>query len=1244
MTRLDEWSAAEASADTAFDLLLRRAAHVSAPAPSASGLRLQSGDALLGGRLEIVRRIGEGGMGVVYEARDTQRRAGRVALKTLSRLDPNEVYRLKNEFRSLAELSHPGICRLYELFCEDDQWFFSMELVKGVRFDAWVRPQGRFDEARTRDAFARLFAAVSALHERGTLHRDLKPSNVLVTDEGRVVVLDFGLASDVRPGGIGQTLTSDRLSGTPGYMAPEQAAGAAATAASDLYAAGVMLFQALTGALPFSGSLGEVLARKQFEASPAVAALAPGAPGDLATLCDSLLQRDAERRPTLDAAAGALGGAAAPAIAVRPAEPETLLGRDEDLAALHAAYAATLRGEPCVVFVAGESGIGKSALVASFLEAVQSTNDATVLSGRCYEHESVPFKAFDAVVDGLTRYLRRLSREAASELIPREVYALARLFPVLDRVDAVQHAPRREIADQHELQRRAFSAFGELLARIRDRRPLVVYIDDLQWTCRDSTRCLAALLAVPEPPPLLLIGSYRSERAEHNLLLQDTLRAAEANRVIRTHTIRLAELSPAAARTLAQRTYPDASPDVLSTIAREASGSPFFVGELARQARATGSSAPTVQGSVLRRVEHFTFAERRLLEILAVAGRPLPVQVALDAAGAESDVQDVLVAERLARMAGSGHERLLECYHDRIRESVAAALAPDALRDLHQELARTLRARPGADPEHLALHCHGAGEHARASEYYEQAADASLRALAFDYAVRTYERALEHAGQDESRTAALLLKLGAALASAGRSREAAGVYQRASAHAPADQALAHTRTAAHLLMTSGYVDEGRELLRQVLESVGLSLPRSQRRAIAGALWSRARLSLRGTQMGAGTGADAALKARLAGLWTVIQGSVGNDPFVMVEMSARYARLALDNGEVEHGSRALGMEAYLVSFDGAGTHARNTALVAQAAELAARSRDPAVTGWVKLTHGAALVHEGRFSEARGVLEDALSWLAHRCSEVPFELAGVRVYQQNAAFHLGEHAELARTAPALVEDALQRGDMYQAILLATGFAAPALLARGGMQLARPHLQAARRRIQRQSNYQWSDYLLLLAELSAGAYEGRHAEPLALVDQQWPAIERSQLLRMQIGSALTHFACGGMVLARLRGTSAHPSADRSRVEWHLRGLRRTRVSHARGFSAILEAGLALHDGQQERAAARLRTGVAHLETSHLRMYAACARLRLGQLLGGEEGRECMATAHSTFDAEGVLDPDATANMFAPGCRAAP
>jgi eukaryotic-like serine/threonine-protein kinase len=1241
----------EDAEDASFDALLKRAAHVSGPTLSSLGARLQPGNTLFEGRLRVVQRIGEGGMGVVYEVHDV-RRGGSVALKTLSRLDPSSVYRLKNEFRSLADVSHPNLCRLYELFGVEGDWFFTMELVKAERFDSWVRPNGVLDEARLRAALPQLRDGIAAIHSAGKLHRDLKPSNVLVTPEGRVVVLDFGLAVDWDFGGVGQTILDQSVSGTPAYMAPEQAACEAASAASDLYALGVMLFEALTGSLPFGGRIGAMLAAKQQDAAPRVSTIFSGAPSDLASLCDMLLERNPALRPDSAALQEKLGPAAGSSsiVPVSSAPARALLfGREDELSQLRSGYRATLERRPVVMFVAGQSGIGKSALVTHFLEELRAEGRVAAFAGRCYERESVPFKAFDAVVDDLSRYLRKLTRSEAGDLMPREVFALMRLFPVLERVDAVAEAPTKHVSDLQELQQRAFAAFFELLGRLRDRRPVVVFIDDLQWTDQDSTAFLTYLLAQPEPTPLLLIASHRVEGADDNARLQQTFDAARANPRIDCRTLSVGPLADGAAHALAQRMLGSAASerDHVAAIAREAQGSPFFLGELVRQTRVAGVGPRqlTLREAVLRHVQGLGPGARSLLEVLAIAGRPMAVQCALEAAETEHDAVDALLGEHLLRVAGAGHERTLECYHDKIRESAADALSADALCSVHGRLAVTLE-RHDADPEQLAMHWRGAGESERAATYYEQAGDRSAGGpLAFEHAAQQYEQALLLGTHTDERRRGLHKKLGAALAAAGRCLDAAHAYQAAAAGAPAEEALDATRTAAHYLMTSGHTDAGRELLGDVLRAIGLAFPSSRRAALGAALLSRARLTFRGLKLREtrGTPVSRDAEARLGALWTVVQGSVANDPFLMVEMSARYARLALDEGSHAHAARALAMEAYIVSFDGAATRARNEKLLTQARSLAERGAAPEILGWVYEIEGNVLVQEGRFAEAKPALDVAIDWLQQRCTAVPFELASARVYRLNAMSHLGEFAEISTHTPGLVEDAFRRGDLYQANLLGTGLVTWSLLAHRGASDAKARLEEAKRRAQPHSAYQWSDLACLLSELSIALYEDRAQDGLAMAAEQWPGVEASQLLRTQFARALMLYARGGCAVSAARQSGGAAKAERSLARALARQLHATRVPYARGFGAVLQAGLELDERKLESAAAHLRVALASFDASALRMHAAAARRTLGQLLGGDDGRASVAEGDAAMAVEAVCDVERTTSMLVPGCRVA-
>jgi eukaryotic-like serine/threonine-protein kinase len=253
-------------------------------------------------RFELVRRLGAGSTGIVYEAVDRET-GSRVALKSLRRPSAQAVIRFKQEFRALQDITHPNLASLGELFEERGEWFFTMELVEGVRFLEWVRSRARtvedpagaelketlsmplvptaeqtYDEMRLRDALGQLARGVTALHRAGKIHRDVKPSNVLVSDAGRLVLLDFGLVTDTRE----SEESEGDVVGTAAYMAPEQAAGRAIGPEADWYAVGVMLYQALVGRLPIEGPTLQALTERKQSCDPTPPhRLVSGVPSDL---------------------------------------------------------------------------------------------------------------------------------------------------------------------------------------------------------------------------------------------------------------------------------------------------------------------------------------------------------------------------------------------------------------------------------------------------------------------------------------------------------------------------------------------------------------------------------------------------------------------------------------------------------------------------------------------------------------------------------------------------------------------------------------------------------------------------------------------------------------------------------------------------------------------------------------------------------------------------------------------------
>ena len=323
----------------------------------------------------------------------------------------------------------------------------------------------------------------------------------------------------------------------------------------------------------------------------------PGLPADLDSLCADLLRRDPEARPSGSEVLRRLGTAeAVPAGSWSPPlrRGPTLVGRDGHLAVLEDAFKEVTRGRAAVVWISGLSGTGKSALLQHYLDGLIVGDEAVVLSGRCYERESVPYKALDNLVDALSRHLKRLPGEDAQVLLPRDVPSLVRLFPVLSRVEAVATAPgqRAEACDPQESRRRSFAALRELLARLGDRGPLVLALDDLQWGDRDSAALLTEVMRPPGGPSLLLLGCYRTEDAGRSPFLREVLRhsadwgTSVVRRELAVESLSLPEAESLAADLLGgDATITRAR---ASEIARESQGIPFFVAELVRHIQ-TGS-------------------------------------------------------------------------------------------------------------------------------------------------------------------------------------------------------------------------------------------------------------------------------------------------------------------------------------------------------------------------------------------------------------------------------------------------------------------------------------------------------------------------------------------------------------------------------------------------------------------------------------------------------------------------------
>jgi eukaryotic-like serine/threonine-protein kinase len=1232
----------------ALDALLREAAHVSETVAS-SRPALAAGSVLAGGRLSIVRKLGEGGMGVVYEAYDSERNA-RVALKTLSRVEAAGVYRLKNEFRGLSSVTHPNLVRLYELFVDGEIWFFTMELLRGQRFDRWVRPGGTLDEPRLRSALAQLVAGVDAIHAAGKLHRDLKPSNVLVSEDGRAVVLDFGLAVEPELGGVGRTVADESVSGTPAYMAPEQAAGRAATAASDYYAIGVMLFEGLTGRLPFQGRPHEMLTDKLRRAAPAVSESNSTAAPDLVQLCKQLLAQDAAARVDRAGLSAALhasipGRIVAPerASASPPPGEPLLLGRGEELAALRAAFDASVAGKAVVVFVSGESGMGKSALVGAFASELRGRG-VQVIAGRCYERENVPYKGFDALVDELSRHLRKLPGEEAAALLPRETYALARIFPVLERVPVVAAAPKREVSDPQDLKRRAFEAFGELLGRMRDRAPLVLVVDDLQWIDQDSLRFMRALLLHASPAPVLLVCAHRSEGAEGNALLSSVREAAFNNAAIEVRDLRAGPLAQAALAELSLRLLPPGAGATLAeSFAREAQGSPFFAAELARSQslRAAGAGPVSLDEALALHVGSLPEPARRLLALLALVGQPLAPLVACEAADvSDGPAQlDRLHAEQLVRASfDADGARMVECYHDKVREQIAASLDAPRTRALAQRLADVLLARQGSDPELTARALELAGLPEQAAEHGARAAQRAFSALAFSRAAALYTRALAHGRFEPRQLQALLAAKAEALAHAGQGERAAEAFVQAARGVEGPKAEELALRAGEQYLFCGELDKGRALLALLARGAGMWFPRTLVGALASLVWWRVRLRMSRLRFVPRDIRDARTERELEVLRTLAHGLVRTDQVRAAAFCARWVLRALRAGHAVELARALAWEFLFASMMDEPAHRRE--LVERLCErLVAETRDWfAGRSFVYARGVYSLMKAGNPAQALVEFDQAIAIVnAHPDPTASYDRVWLEYFRASALFMEGRVIDAFKLARSQLEDALARGDdtvsTVLACLVCWGWLAADQPAQAAEQLER-----ARQRL-RPGEETLQDMYWLVIQPLPDVYRELPVEAWRNAETHRARYLASLTGRYLSPGGLETMLCGVAVAA---AQAAATQAERRQLGDMAESMERRARRSTFGFGTSLpRAALACLRRDREGAIGALRDG---LQRKIPPLIDTVLRRRLGELLENAEGAVLIAEADAFLCERGVVHPARFVATLAAGIEISP
>jgi serine/threonine-protein kinase len=352
---------------------------------------------ILAERYRIVGLLGRGGMGEVYRADDLKLEQP-VALKFLTRAlerDPARIERLYGEVRTARQVSHPAVCRVWDIGEADGQHFLSMEFVDGENLSSLMRRIGRFPIDKALDVSRQVAEGLAAAHAKGLLHRDLKPANVMLDGQGQVRLTDFGLA------GLAETLTrEDVQTGTPAYMSPEQLLGREVSVRSDIYALGLVIYELVTGRRAFEGKGFAELARKHRDERPIEpSALVRGLDPVIERTILACLEKEPRKRPPTALSVAAM-----------------LSGRDP----LEAAIAAGETPSPELVAAAGETeGLGPRAAWLCLLATVLGVLAFPALQEDRHPLARVPVEKSPATLEDRAREL--LSRLGAGKPLDFDV-------------------------------------------------------------------------------------------------------------------------------------------------------------------------------------------------------------------------------------------------------------------------------------------------------------------------------------------------------------------------------------------------------------------------------------------------------------------------------------------------------------------------------------------------------------------------------------------------------------------------------------------------------------------------------------------------------------------------------------------------------------------------------------------------------------------------------------------------------
>lgn len=774
----------------------------------------------LNNRYRLDAELGHGGMGTVYRAYD-QFLERAVAVKVLNEagLGSKGRSRLLDEARLSAQLNHPNIVSVYDAGLAGSIPFVVMELIPG---DSLYERHPE-DLGTILNIARQICAALGHAHEQQIVHRDLKPENVLITENGLVKLSDFGLALS-----LASRLTSEgSIIGTVYYLAPELALGQPFDGRADLYALGVILYEQVTGRVPFAGD-NPLAVVSQHVSAPVVppSTYHPGLPAELETLILRLMAKDpADRFPNARATADALEAVEHGERRVQPADTDSgpeerqlleklgrgrLIGRQDELAGLHRLWKQALNGQATLALISGEPGVGKTRL-ANEMVIYARLSGAVVLRGGSYENEAgTPYLP---IIEALREWVRQQPAESLNHLDDLAA-ELSKLAPEIEsRLGPLTPNPPLPPGEERL---RLYDHIARFMALLASPKGLLLFVDDIHWADSGTLSLVQYLLRYLAHDRLMVVACYREVELDRTHPFAAAL--VQWNRAHLGTRISLDRLGSEDVRRMLKALFgqENISDEFNDAIYEETEGNPFFIEEVIKSLIEQGgiyresgrwqrrdltelTIPQSVKEAIGRRLDRQSANCIEMLHTAAALGKRFVfTEMAAASHLSENDLLDALDEAGHAQLIRAETGEIFCFTHDKIREVLYEELNPIRRRRLHlnigiglEELYRPNGLRPlssaasiccGLDPvQTLAYHFVEANDLERGLEYSVLAAESAAAVFAHEDALQYDQHALECAeelGRKEDQ-ARILHHIGLVHSNRGAFQLSAETYERA---------------------------------------------------------------------------------------------------------------------------------------------------------------------------------------------------------------------------------------------------------------------------------------------------------------------------------------------------------------------------------------------------------------------------------------------------------------------------------